>query len=79
MEAHGIPEFGGGENHFWLLISHDVAVQPYGHAAMETLVELVDDRDIRAIDEASFRKSSIIAARSAQLLRSLANGFGYAQ
>ena len=68
-----------GENHFWLPISHDVAVQPYGRAGTETLVELVDDRDIRAINEASFRESSIIAARSAQLLRSLANGLGYAQ
>ena len=61
-----------GENHFWLPISHDVAVQPYGHDATEMLVELVDDRDIRAINEASFRESSIIAASSAQLLRSLA-------
>lgn len=68
-----------GENHFWLPISHNVAVQPYDRAGTETLVELVDDRDIRAINEATFRESSIIAARSAQLLRSLANGLGYAQ
>ena len=65
-----------GENHFWLPISHDVAVEPYGFAGTETLVELNDDC-VRSINEASFLESSIVAARSEQLLRSLAGRFGY--
>ena len=68
-----------GENHFWLPISHDVAVEPYGVAGAETLVELAEDRDIRVINEASFRESRIVAARSERLLRSLADRFGGAQ
>ena len=65
-----------GEEHFWLPISHDVAVEPYGNAGTEYLVELNDDC-VRSINEASFRESSIVAARSKRLLRSLAGRFGY--
>ena len=68
-----------GESHAWLPISHDVAVEPFGPAGTETLVELVQDHDIRAINEVSFRQSSIVAARSERLLCSLANGLGYAR
>ena len=68
-----------GKSHAWLPISHDVTVEPYGTAGTETLVELTRDDDIRAINEASFRRSSVIAARSARLLRSLANRHGYAR
>ena len=60
-----------GEGHVWLPISHDVAVEP-SPGGTETLVKLTRDHDIRAINEASFRQSSIVAARSEQLLRSLA-------
>ena len=66
-EGHGV----------WLPISHDVAVTPFGPPWKEELVELTQDDDIRAINEASFRRNSIVAARSKQLLRSLANGLGY--
>ena len=68
-----------GASYAWLPISHDVAVEPYGPAGTETLVELTRDHDIRAINEASFRRSSIVAARSERLLHSLANGLGYAR
>ncbi len=67
-----------GASHVWLPISYDVAVEPYGPTGTETLVELTRGDDIRAINEASFRQSSIVAARSERLLRSLANGPGYA-
>ena len=66
-----------GENHAWLPISHDVAVQP-GRLWKDELVELTQDYIIRAINEASFRKSSIVVARSEQLLLSLASGLGFA-
>ena len=65
-----------GENHLWLPISHDVAVEPYGIAGTETLVELNDDC-VMSINETSFRESSIVAARSQLLLRSLASRFGH--
>ena len=68
-----------GASHAWLPISHDVAVEPSGPAGTETLVELAQDDDIRAINEGSFRRSSIVAARCERLLRSLANGLGYAR
>ena len=67
-----------GESHAWLPLSHDVAVEPYGPAGTETLVELDQDHIVRSINEASFRHSSIVAARSEKLLRSLADGLGYA-
>lgn len=68
-----------GDSHAWLPISYDVAVEPSGPAAgTEILVELKQDDDIRAVNEASFRKSNIVAARSEVILRSLTNGFGYA-
>ena len=67
------------EAHIWLPIAHDVAVTPFGPPESIALVELAKDRDIRAINEASFRQSSIVAARSKQLLHSLANGLGYAR
>ncbi len=65
-----------GENHAWLPISHDVAVEPSRYPWKEDLVELTQDYHIRAINEASFRRSRIVAAGSAQLLRSLAKRFG---
>ena len=67
-----------GENHAWFPISHDVAVQP-SLPWKDELVELTQDYIIRAINEASFRKSSIVVARSEQLLLSLASGLGYAR
>ena len=63
-----------GRSHAWLPISHDVAVEPLpGRPWEEEMVELTQDDDIRAINETSFGLSSIVAARSERLLRSLAN------
>ena len=66
-----------GGSHRWLPISHDVAVQPGPPGGKDELVELTQDPLIRAINKASFRKSSIVVARSEQLLLSLASGLGY--
>ncbi len=52
-----------GQTHAWLPISHDIAVVPRGPPPLiEELVNLTQDQLIRALNEMSFRNSSIVAA-----------------
>lgn len=57
----------------WLPISSDVAVSPAGHRGTERLVPIADDRHIRALNDATFRQSTVIAGRDAALIASIAN------
>jgi len=54
----------------WLPIAHDIAVTPYAEKGEEKLVS-IDDRNIRKLNEAITRQSTIIAGRSEKLIRSL--------
>ena len=59
------------ETELWFPIAPDVAVSPWGKAMTETLFEFAGN-DVRRVNETIFKHSTIIAARSEALLRSLA-------
>ena len=61
--------------HAWLPLSHDVAVTPFNGVGNEELFDLAD-REIRAINEASYRGSHIVGAHSLQILCSLVKRYG---
>jgi len=54
----------------WLPIAHDIAITPFFTKGKEKLVS-IDDRNIRKLNEAITRQSTIIAGRSEKLIRSL--------
>jgi hypothetical protein len=55
----------------WLPIAFDVAVTPAGTRGTERFVKVSDDRHIRALNEAIFKQSTLIAGRSTALIASL--------
>lgn len=56
----------------WLAIAADVAVTPAGARGEELSVAVPHDHHIRALNEAVFRQSTVIAGRSPALIASLA-------
>lgn len=67
------PALSHPSTELWLALSSEVAVTPWGNPGTETIVEIPSDRHIRAINEAVLRQSVTIAARSPELVASLAN------
>jgi hypothetical protein len=55
----------------WLPIASDVAVSPAGTRGTEQLFPITDDRYIRALNEATFGQSTVIAGCSHALIASL--------
>lgn len=55
----------------WLPIASDIAVSPAGEQGTEPVVSLTDASHIRALNEAVFRQSTVIAGRSRDLIASL--------
>jgi len=66
------PQLDHPETEAWIAIAPDVAVTPSGKRRTERIVEIKDDRHVRAINRALFKQSSSIAGRSKELVASLA-------
>lgn len=55
----------------WLPISSQTAICSAGSAGEERLIQSVEDRHIKAINEAIFKQSTVIASHSLKLIQSL--------
>ena len=60
----------------WLPISHDVAVTPAPISPMKEKAVYIRDSDVRKINEAILKQSTMIAGRSPKLIRSLTGDRG---
>lgn len=72
LTSSGVTHLSDPSVEAWLSIASDVAVTPSGRRGEESIVD-IESRHVRALNEALYRQSKIIAGRSRSLISSLAN------